>query len=86
MNPIELKCYFLEDEIADQLNDMGVKDSLALHDFTKALFLTIECIEPYNESLTIVSSGKNNYIADIPYEELKGLLIEQWKKENYKAV
>lgn len=86
MKPIELKCYFLEDDISDELNDMGVEDSIGLHQFTKALFLNIDSIEPYKESYTIVNSGKNSWIADVPYEELKDYLIEQWNKENYKGI
>lgn len=86
MKPIELKCYFLEDEIADELNDMGVTASLELHRFTKALFLNIDCIEPFQEDYTIVSSGRNNYIADIHYDALSKILTEQWNKENSTAV
>jgi len=86
MKPIELKCFFLEDEIADELNEIGVSSSIEIHKFTKALFLNIDSIEPFQEDYTIVNSGKNSWVADIHYNALSKILMEQWNKENYKAI
>jgi len=89
MKPIELQCYF-QDGVETQLQELGIKRKpVSEQGLRVVLFLRIDAIEPYIEddiTYSIIVSGGNEYICHLNYERLKGILIEQWNKENYKAI
>lgn len=89
MKPIELKCFF-QDGMETELQELGIKRRpVSEQELRVVLLLNIDAIEPYIEediTYSVIVSGANEYICHLPYEKLKRILLDNWNKENYKAI